>query len=273
MSSENEIILKENKLRAWFTRKFSPDDPMHMIDGFDIGWGGAARFTTFHLTEYLDPQKNMRILDVACGYGTFLVEIGWRFPRATLFGLNLDFDPPHDSIFSLLTHGDVQVSLISADVMQLPLIIDYFDCVSCFLGLQDIAITRGKKRLGEVVSNLLQIVAPGGYLLLLDNLSVDFFKNILYSQRQNYKLLLYDTFEPECRWSREIGLTAVELYAQGYLQQQLDSNNPPHDSQQALGKIRKELLRELEEQLKTQGYYNPWGTLILFILQKVNTNK
>ncbi|UCE14828.1 MAG: class I SAM-dependent methyltransferase [Candidatus Heimdallarchaeota archaeon] len=271
MNSENEIILREDRLRAWFTRKFSKNDPMCKIDGFDIGWGGTARFATSQLSEYLDPQKNMTILDVACGYGTFLVEIGWRFPRATLFGLNLDFNPPHNLIFSLLSQGNVEAGLISADAIQLPLITDYFDCVSCFLGLQDIAITRGKESLSKVVSNLLRIVAPGKYLLLLDNLPADIFKTILKSQKQKFEMLLYDTFEAECRWTREIGEIAVELYAQGYLQQQLDSNYPPPDRQQALSKIRKKFAGELENQLRTQGYYNPWGTMVLFILQKKNT--
>ncbi len=34
-------------------------------------------------------------LDVACGYGTFLAELDWRFPGLRLVGLNIDFNGPH----------------------------------------------------------------------------------------------------------------------------------------------------------------------------------
>ena len=74
---------------------------------------------------------------------------------------------------------------------------------------------------------------------------------------------------PNCQWSRKVGLRAVEMYAQGYLQQQLDSSNPPDDKDKALAMIRKKLLKELENQLALQNYYNPWGIFQLFLLQRL----
>ncbi|UCG90609.1 MAG: methyltransferase domain-containing protein [Candidatus Heimdallarchaeota archaeon] len=267
-SSDEEIIIhKENKLRAWFTQGLSEKD--RIIDGFDIGWGGTARWATSLLAEHLVPHKNLAILDVACGYGTFLVELGWRFPLAELIGLNLDFDPPHNNIVSLLSQGEVKAHLISADALQLPLISEKFDCVSCFLGLQDIIITRGKESLVDVVSELLRTVSHQGFLTLLDNFSKQSFENILSQQSLEYDLVFHDSFKPNCQWSREVGLKAVEMYAQGYLQQQLDSNNPPDDNHKALTEIRKKMLSELENQLETQGYYNPWGIMRLVLLQRL----
>ncbi|MFX1282846.1 MAG: class I SAM-dependent methyltransferase [Promethearchaeota archaeon] len=266
-SDEELIIQKENTLRAWFTQGLSETD--RIIDGFDIGWGGTARWTTSLLAEYLNPHKSITILDVACGYGTFLVELGWRFPQAELIGLNLDFDPPHSSIISLLSQGDVKANLISADALQLPLISGKFDCVSCFLGLQDIAITRGKESLVKVVSELLRTVSHQGFLALLDNFSKEAFEKILVQQSFGYELVFHDSFNPNCQWSREIGMKAVEMYAQGYLQQELDSNNPPEDSDKALTDIRRKMLAELENQLESQGYYNPWGTMRLVLLRRL----
>lgn len=268
MSSDKEIIQREDELRTWFTKDIPKDDPIYHIDSFDIGWGGTARYATSRLAEWLDPQQKVLILDVACGYGTFLVELGWRFPLAQLFGLNLDFDPPHNLIIPLLSQGQVTAQLLSADALQLPLKSGNFDCISCFLGLQDIAITRGTESLGTVVSELFQAVSPEKFLLLVDNLPSKIFQKILFQQDLKYELLLEESFDPECRWSREVGLQAVNMYAQGYLQQQLRSDNPPKDLKRALEIIRKEMKGELEHQLETQGYYNPWGIMKLFILQR-----
>lgn len=216
ISSQEELIAKkENKLRVWFTQGLSQIDSI--IDGFDIGWGGTARWCTSHLARYLDPQKNITILDIACGYGTFLVQLGWRFPQAELIGLNLDFDPPHNLIVSLLSQSNIKAQLIIADALHIPFKTK-FDCVTCFLGLQDITITRGQENLVNVVSELLRIVPPHGFLALLDNFPQDIFENILTQQKLEYDLVFNKSFKPHCKWSREIGLRAIEMYAQGYLQ-------------------------------------------------------
>ncbi|MFX1517691.1 MAG: class I SAM-dependent methyltransferase [Promethearchaeota archaeon] len=264
-SEEDFIIQKEDEVRDWFTQGLPRIEKI--IDGFDIGWGGTARWTTSNLARYINPNKNISILDIACGYGTFLVELGWRFPQAHLIGLNLDFNPPHNLVFSLLSQSNVKAQLISADALYVPFL-EKFDCVTCFLGLQDIIITRGQNRLGEVVSELLRLVSPQGFLLLLDNFSPDIFNNTLTQQKLNYDLVLHKSFKPECKWSREVGLRAIEMYAQGYLQQELDSEYPPEDSNRALSRIRTKMLEEFEIQLENQGYYNPWGTMQLFLLQR-----
>jgi len=266
-ASEEEIIIqKENKLRHWFTQDLPKIE--QIIDGFDIGWGGTARWTTSNLAKYIDPKANTSILDIACGYGTFLIELGWRFPKAHLIGLNLDFNPPHNLVFSLLSQSHVKAHLISADALYLPFS-GKFDCVTCFLGLQDIIITRGQKNLGNVVSELLQIVTPQGFLALLDNFLLDIFEDTLTQQKEKYDLVLHKSFKSDCKWSREVGLRAVEMYAQGYLQQELDSEHPPEDKNTALVRIRTGMLKELEIQLEQQGYYNPWGMMQLFLLQRL----
>jgi hypothetical protein len=50
------------------------------IDGLDIGWGGVQRWATAHIPK---PTEGPH-LDFACGYGTFLAQLGWRFPDVYL---------------------------------------------------------------------------------------------------------------------------------------------------------------------------------------------
>jgi SAM-dependent methyltransferase len=269
--NEEEIITKENKLREWFTRGLSEKN--RVIDGFDIGWGGTARWASSILAQYLDINTESLLLDVACGYGTFIVELGWRFPQINLFGFNLDFNPPHDVIFSLLSQGEVEAQVIVGDVCYLPFKKDYLECVTCFIGLQDIMITRGKECLGEVVSSLLQLVLPQNYLLLIDNFTEESFKEIFANITVNYKISHSDSFTPDCRWSRDIGLKVIELYSQGYLQQQRDSKNPPKDFDKSLATIRTAMIHDLENQLTNTGYYNPWGTMRLYLLERKNESK
>jgi hypothetical protein len=106
-------------------------------------------------------------------------------------------------------------------------------------------------------------------LALLDNFPLDTFEHILSQQKISCDLILHKPFTPNCKWSREVGRRAVEMYAQGYLQQELDCDHPPKDREKALTRIRTEMLKEFEMQLEIQGYYNPWGTMQLFLLQRL----
>ena len=267
MINDQDIILQEKKLRKWFTKDTSEINSI--IDGFDIGWGGTARWATSILAKYVHPKGKFKFLDVACGYGTFLVELGWRFPQARLFGLNLDFDPPHDLITSLLTQGHVQATLIAADALCLPFKNESFDCVTCFLGLQDILITRGIHSLRSVVSELLHKTKIYTYVLLVDNLPLNTFNKIIEKQKFDIEVIIKASFTPMCRWNIEVGYQAVEMYAKGFLQQHIDSTNPPDNHKSLLDKIQKKMLKDLEHQIDRQGYYNPWGTMQLFLIQNL----
>ncbi len=269
MIKDQDIILRENKLRKWFTKDLSEVDAI--IDGFDVGWGGTACWATSILADFIELKQKHKILDVACGYGTFLVELGWRFPQTRLFGLNLNFDSPHNMITSLLAKGHVQASLIASDILQLPFIPDYFDCITCFLGLQDVAITRGKNSLKFVVSELLNKVSNSKYILFVDNLPLKLFNTILEKQEQPLEVVFHNSFIPLCKWNLEVGLRAVEMYAEGYLQQRLDKENSPNnnDNNILLEKQRKKMKRDLENQIASKGYYNPWGTMQLFLMKKL----
>ena len=88
-AAEGAVVEREEWLREWFTRKCDPIQ--WVVDGLDVGWGGAQRWATARM----EPLTGDPHLDVACGYGTFLAQLGWRFPAARLVGLNIDFEGSH----------------------------------------------------------------------------------------------------------------------------------------------------------------------------------
>ncbi|MFN2166736.1 MAG: class I SAM-dependent methyltransferase, partial [Anaerolineae bacterium] len=111
-------------------------DPVRqVIDGLDIGWGGVQRWATGRM-----PPIGGLHLDLACGYATFLAQLGWRFSDARLVGLNVDFYGPHALARPLLCQAGVCAALVQADARRMPFAEGTFDSASCFLGLQDVEI-------------------------------------------------------------------------------------------------------------------------------------
>lgn len=137
--TEQDLIKKEETLRDWFTR--STVGPRNVVDGLDIGWGGVQRWATANMPDV----KSGEHLDFACGYATFLAELGWRFPDTKLVGLNIDFEGPHALASPLLDQAGVQADLVCGDARDLPFQNSTFDSVSCFLGLQDIELAFGEE--------------------------------------------------------------------------------------------------------------------------------
>ncbi|WP_455465221.1 class I SAM-dependent methyltransferase [Candidatus Hodarchaeum mangrovi] len=264
--SDKLIHEKENNLRKWFVRGLNKTKAV--IDGFDIGWGGTAVWSTKKISNYINKDLNMNTLDVACGYGTFLVELGWRFPNAKLYGLNLDFNPPHKVISSLLEEANVSAQLIASDALFPPFRKESFDLITCFLGLQDIEITRGINKLGYLLKNLMNLIGKNNYLVIIDNFPLSKFNLVFEKGLIRKNLILQDSFQPICKWSFEIGKEAVELYSAGYLQQELIGENPPNNPEKALIAIKEKMFRDLKSQIEEKGYFNPWGTMTLFIFKK-----
>ena len=127
MNPDSAIVRCEQHLRDWFTR--GKDPVMKIIDGLDIGWGGVQRWATARM-----PEVTGLHLDFACGYGTFMAQLGWRFPDIQLVGLNIDFAGPHACITSLLDEAAVTATLVRSDAQCMPFKDETFRSVSCFLG-------------------------------------------------------------------------------------------------------------------------------------------
>ena len=138
---------------------------MKEIDGIDIGWGGSQRWATARMFS-IDEGTH---LDVASGYGTFLAQLGWRFPNTKLFGLNIDYTGAHASIHEVLGEAGVNIRALSladtSDFGILRLIVNNND--KAIAALKEHGFTVGKTNVGAVEVE----DKPGGLNHILEVLS------------------------------------------------------------------------------------------------------
>jgi len=116
---------------------------------------------------------------VACGYGTFLAELGWRFPSLRLVGPNIDFAGPHALARPLLAEAQVGALLVCADARSVPFADVTIGLVSCSLGLQDIKIGFGEQGVRQAVEEADRVLCPGGWLFLLGEWPLGRFDSLL----------------------------------------------------------------------------------------------
>jgi len=261
--AESQILAREGMLRAWFIRDAGP--VMAEIDGLDIGWGGVQRWAT----TWMPPPTEGRHLDVACGYATFLAQLGWRFPAARLVGLNIDFDRPHGLARPLLAEAGVTAALVQADARRMPFAADSFGSVSCFLGLQDIAIGFGEEGVRETVAEAVRVLRPGSVLALLDEFPFQRFDALL----DGLPVTVIDRGERELdvRWDRHVAERAIALYAEGWVAQARVSDRAAQE--QICSEVRRRLAAEMDRQLDSRGYYVPSGPVRMVVARKTWTPK
>jgi len=253
------IIERERILREWFTRECDPIQKV--VDGLDIGWGGVQRWATARMSP---PTAGLH-LDVACGYATFMTQLGWRFPRARLVGLNIDFDGPHALAQPLLAEAGVRAALVQADARRLPFADGGLGSASCFLGLQDVEIGFGEQGVREVVAEAVRVLSPDGILTLLDEFPVERFDALL----DGLPVAVTDRGERalDVRWKRQVAERAIALYAEGWVAQARASDQAAQD--QIRTEVRNRMAVEVERQLDTQGYYVPFGPVCMVVARKI----
>ena len=255
--AEGTVRGREEQLRAWFTQDCDP--LQKAVDGLDIGWGGVQRWATARM-----PAVEGRHLDVACGYATFLAQLGWRFPGARLVGLNIDFDGPHALARPLLAEAGVEAALVQADARHLPFAESSFDSVSCFLGLQDIEIGFGQEGKRETVAEAVRVLGVDGALVMLDEFPFQDFDLLL----AGLPLMVIDRAECslDVRWSRDVAERAAALYAEGWVVQ-----TRPEDElagQRVRCEVYSDMLEDVERQLVENSYYVPFGPVRMVVAQK-----
>jgi SAM-dependent methyltransferase len=256
--TEDQILAQEQALRAWFTRDADP--VLAQIDGLDVGWGGVQRWATAHIP---DPAEGPH-LDLACGYGTFLAQLGWRFPAARLVGLNIDFAGPHALIGELLAQAGVPADLVQADARRTPFGDEVFGSASCFLGLQDIQIGFGQAGVRETLVEVVRILRCGGLLTLLDEFTfeqLDAFLAGLPVAVLDRRERLLDT-----RWNRQVAERAIALYAEGWVAQTRTTKRK--EKRRVYQEVHTRMRGEMERQLSKQGYYVPFGPVRLVVVRK-----
>jgi SAM-dependent methyltransferase len=257
-----DIREREARLRAWFTRNCDP--VQGVVDGLDIGWGGVQGWATARMPPVVGVH-----LDMACGYATFLAQLGWRFPEARLVGLNIDFKGPHALAQPLLREAGVAAPLVQADARRMPFADDTFGSVSCFLGLQDVEIGFGLEGVRAAVTEAVRVLQPGGGLTLLDR----------YPAEQTERLMEGEPVEPvdagECaldvRWDRRVAERAVALYAEGYAAQARPSG--PAERERIYRQVYGQMVAQMEHQLGTQGYYVPFGPVQMIVVRKTGQGR
>jgi SAM-dependent methyltransferase len=255
---EYTIINWEKELREWFT--CGQDELMREIDGLDIGWGGSQRWVTSNIPDI----ASGRHLDFACGYGTFLAQIGWRFPKASLYGLNIDYEGPHASIKRLLDQAGVQVTLIQSDAREMPFANRSFDSVSCFLGLQDIQIGFGQDGVRKAVSEAARVLKPNCCLTLADDFTFGTLLSLL--DGQGVEVVSKDEFALDIKWSRRVAEAAIGLYSEGWAAQ--SRVRGVQEREKVRINTYQRMKAEMELQLRDKGFYVPHGPVRMVVAQK-----
>jgi SAM-dependent methyltransferase len=261
-SAETTIIKREERLRAWFTQECDP--LQKVVDGLDIGWGGVQRWASAQMPSLTEGQH----LDVACGYATFLAQLGWRFPTTRLVGLNIDFDGPHALARPLLAEAGVKAALVQADARRMPFAEDTFGSASCFLGLQDIEIGFGEEGVRDAVAETVRVLRSGGVLVLLDEFPFERLDALL----GELPMAVIDRAERELdvRWTRQVAERAIALYAEGWVAQTRVDDQVAQE--QTRREVHGRMAAEMERQLATQGYYVPFGPVRMMVVRKTKSS-
>jgi N-acetylglutamate synthase-like GNAT family acetyltransferase len=257
-ASERQILAREQALRAWFTRDADP--LLAQIDGLDIGWAGVQRWATARMP----PPTAGPHLDLACGYATFLAQLGWRYPIARLLGLNIDFDGPHALARPLLAQAGVAAALLQADARRLPFADGSLGSVSCFLGLQDVEIGFGPQGARDAVAAAVRVLRPSGVLSLLDEFPFQRFDALL--DGLPVTLIDRDERELDVRWNRRVAERALPLYAAGWVAQA----RPVDAAAEArlFEETHARMAAEMERQLADRGYFVPFGPVRMVLARK-----
>jgi SAM-dependent methyltransferase len=255
---ESDLLRRENNLRHWFT--FGSDPVRAVVDALDIGWGGVQRWAT----SRIPPPGEHPHLDLACGYATFLAQLGWRFRSARLLGLNIDFEGANALAKPLLKQAGVPAQLVAADARSIPLADRSVGSVSCFMGLQDIEIAFGQEGVLQTLREAVRVVRTGGTLSLLDEYSFEELEALCRGLPVN--VIGQGECELDVRWNREIGERAITLYAEGWIAQRRVGAPDSSDTERV--RYLKHLEGEMDRQLSERGYYVPFGPVRMVSCRK-----
>jgi ubiquinone/menaquinone biosynthesis C-methylase UbiE len=254
-TKEHDIVAREQALRDWFTR--GADRVLREIDGLDIGWAGVQRWATVRMPRL----KVAAHLDLACGYATFLAQLGWRFPGVPLVGLNIDYSGPHAQARELLRQAGVRADLVQADARRIPFPEGSFESASCFMGLQDVEIGFGESGVKELLREAVRVLRPGGVLTLMDEFTFKRFDSLLEGLPLVWKYRASRALD--VRWSREVAERAIDLYAAGWVAQA--GARDPGIRQRIYENVFQRLADEMEHQLSEQGYFVPFGPIQMVV--------
>lgn len=129
-------------------------------------FGGTAdvmrRMAIPPLVAALRAARAPRVLDVACGTGRFLLQLGRALPRARLYGL--DLSPPYLLRAAELLAGR-EVSLVHENAEAMPFADGQFDAVSSVFLFHELPADARRRVAGE----MWRVLRPGGRLVISDS--------------------------------------------------------------------------------------------------------
>lgn len=112
-------------------------------------------------------QRQMSLLDVACGTGRLLREIRLGFPAMALSGLDLSAAYLREAAAHLT--GLRRVALIAANAEQIPLRDESQDVVTSVFLFHELPPEVRRR----VAAEMARVLKPGGYLVFIDSLQLD----------------------------------------------------------------------------------------------------
>jgi ubiquinone/menaquinone biosynthesis C-methylase UbiE len=131
-------------------------------------FGGTAAIMRRMLIPHLNQQRqhvgqrrSLRVLEVACGTGSFLPQLISTHPTAELVGVDLS----HDYLsYAARHHQGKNIDLVQAKAENLPFPDNHFDCVICINLYHELP-----KAVRRAVSNSIRrCLRPGGKVLISD---------------------------------------------------------------------------------------------------------
>jgi SAM-dependent methyltransferase len=140
-----------------------------------------------------------------------------------------------------------------------------FDSASCFMGLQDIELAFGERGLREALRESIRVLRPSGTFTLLDEYSFQRYDALLGPL--DARIDIRDERDLDVKWDRETSSRAIELYADGWLQQKRLGD--PGISRSAAAEYAQGLWADAEIQLSARGYYVPFGPVRMVVCRRL----
>lgn len=104
-------------------------------------------------------QRNLRIVDLACGSGSFLVDLKGAFPRASVTGLDLS------PAYLAEAHARSGAPVVQAAAERLPYADASLDGISCIFLFHELP----PKVRSQVAAEIARVLRPGGLLAFADS--------------------------------------------------------------------------------------------------------
>jgi ubiquinone/menaquinone biosynthesis C-methylase UbiE len=116
------------------------------------------------IAGHLPIKSNMRILDLATGYGFFAFELGEQNNSLKIVGIDISTNDILQARKNLEGRGLAdRVAFVAMDATSMGFPTGSFDMIVNFLGLEDIHMTRGKNGVQNTFIDANRVLKPQGY--------------------------------------------------------------------------------------------------------------